>query len=308
MSQLFFIAFRAMGCEMTAQLETEHDGQAILRALPDQVEAIEGRLSRFRPHSELMQLNAQAGTWVEVSQVLFDNIYAAKQAARLTDGAFNPLVLPAMIANGYDRTFVEIAHPSTTPTVPVPHWQGIELRLKTHEVRIPPHSALDLGGIAKGWAAAALADTLAVYGACLVNIGGDLVARGAPQGLPGWQITIDDPQNGTKLLSLWLSNAGIVTSGTDYRHWTTANGEQKHHIIDPRTGQSAQTDVSTVTIVHRNVTYAEAYAKAVLLQGAEIGLNWLQSQWDAAGFVVRHDGAVFATPEFLSLIHERNFA
>lgn len=306
MNQLFFTAWRAMGCEVSIQLETECDGQALLSSLPAQVEAIEALLSRFRSDSELMQLNAQAGHWVTVSAMLFDNIRTAKHAARLTDGRFNPLVLPSLIALGYDRSFAEIGHPVAAPPRPAADWNGIELHLPTHEVRLPANSALDLGGIAKGWTAAHLADGLALYGACLVNFGGDLVARGAPQNLPGWEVGVADPFNTLPLATLWLRDASLMTSGTDFRHWTTSDGVQQHHIVDPRTGQAAETDLLSVTIYHPHAPTAEAYTKAVFLLGAEAGLKWLQAQWHAAGLVVRHDGSVLTTPKFANLTHERS--
>ena len=305
MKNIYHLSFRGMGCAISVQLETEMDGAALLNSIPAQVEAAEARLSRFRPQSELMKLNAQAGKWVETSPDLYENISAAKQAARRTSGRYNPLVLPALLASGYDRTFADIQPPQAATAVPTADWRGIDLMQTLYAVRIPAGSALDLGGIAKGWMAARLADTLAPYGACLVNIGGDMVARGAPQDYSGWDVAIEDPATGAPLVSLWLRDACLMTSGVDYRRWATADGAQQHHIIDPRTGAPAETDVLTVSVLHPQATTAEAYAKAVLLRGAEDGLNWLQSQWNASGMVVRRDGAVLATPTFANWIQER---
>ncbi len=302
MKQLFYLPFRAMGCAITVQLETEEDGHALLSAIPAQVETVEARLSRFRPDSELMRLNAHAGQWVTVSAVLFDNIHAAKHAARMTEGDFNPLVLPSLIANGYDRSFTDLQVPISSAPVPAGDWRALALRPSKRQVLIPPGSALDLGGIAKGWMAARLADELAAYGACLVNIGGDLAVRGAPQATSGWQIDIEDPHDGSVVVSLQVHSGSIVTSGTDYRRWTTADGASQHHIINPHTGRAVETDVFSVTVHHPHAPTAEAYAKAVLLRGAEAGLLWLQSQWHTAGLVVLHNGAVFATPNFSALI------
>lgn len=305
MKQLYHLAWRAMGCGVSVQLETEADGQRLLGELPAQVEAIEARLSRFRPASELMQFNAQAGQWVEVSAVLFANIQAAKHAARLTDGDFNPLVLPALLANGYAVNFADVADPATAAPIPAADWRGIELRPSSHQVRIPEGSALDLGGIAKGWTAQHVADQLAQAGTCLVNFGGDLVARGAPLDLPGWEVAIADPFGEAPLASLWLHDASLVTSGVDFRRWRAQDGSLRHHIIDPRTGQSADTDVMSVSIHHPDASIAEAYAKAVILRGATNGLYWLQSRWNASGLVVRQDHAVIASPEFLWNMSER---
>jgi FAD:protein FMN transferase len=305
MNQLHYITFRAMGCQVHVQLETEADGAAILQRIPEQIEAIEARLSRFRPTSELMRLNDQSGRWVAVSDVLFENIHLAKHAARLTDGLYNPLVLPALLASGYDRSFDHIAQPETAAPSPVSDWHAIDLRPKTSAVRLPEGSAIDLGGIAKGWTAAKVADELAAYGPCMVDMGGDIAVRGKPVGQPGWMVEIEEPGRSDVLETLWLSDTTITTSGIDYRRWTTQDGSTRHHIIDPRTGLPADTDLVSVTIVHPHAPTAEAYAKAVLLMGSQTGLNWLNQQWYAAGLVVRTDGAVLINSQFTSFISER---
>lgn len=306
MNPVYLLTWRAMGCDVAVQLQSDTDASGLLKLLPAQVEAVEAQLSRFRPESELMKLNRQAGEWVKVSHVLFENVIAAKQAARLTEGDFNPLVLPSMVANGYNRSFSELTQVYTTEPVPAGDWHAIEVRNVAREVRIPAGSALDLGGITKGWTAAQVAGMLKPYGACLVNMGGDLVGWGMPNDLPGWRVTLNDPLSNRPLGRVWLRNTSIVTSGVDYRRWTDDHGNLQHHIINPHTGQAARTDVASVTVMHPHAPTAEAYAKAVLLRGADAGLMWLQQQWNAAGLVVRNDGAVLSTAHFLNVFDEKD--
>jgi thiamine biosynthesis lipoprotein len=96
-----------------------------------------------------------------------------------------------------------------------------------------------------------------------------------------------------------LTDAAIATSGVDFRRWYQ-NGKLQHHLIDPRTGQPAITDVQTTTIIHSMATLAEAYAKAVILLGSQAGLDWINRQPQKAALVVRNDGAVLATSNFES--------
>jgi len=302
---IHMIEFWAMGCQVNVQLEADEQGADVLRNLPQRFTDIEATLTRFDTDSELMRLNERAGEWVKVDDVLFANIRAAKHTALLTDGLYNPLILSALVGSGYDRSFEQINAPAVTPTKPTPDWRGIEFNLKSNEVRIPVGAALDLGGIAKGWTAATIADDLAELGACLVNIGGDMVGRGAPGGLHGWPVEIEDPFMGEAFTTIDIYNQAISTSGIDYRRWQSADGTQQHHIIDPRTGEPAVTDVLSATVIHPSATTAEAYAKAIILQGAEHGLEWLNQQWYTAGLVFRQDGAALATS---TLIHERNIS
>lgn len=297
---MYVIAFRAMGSQMNIWLETDGNGESILKDVPEWVENIEDKLSRFRPHSELSQLNARSGEWVSVSETLYENIVAAKRAAVMTNGLYNPLILPALINAGYDRDYGEGLKAPIDDIKPsaIPDWH--EILVKDEHVFLPEGSGIDVGGVAKGWTAAWVAKKLALYGACLVDAGGDLVGKGRLHQGQGWQVEIDDPFNvETPLASIWLVNQAVVTSGTDYRRW----GRQ-HHIIDPRYGQSADTNVLSTTVICADAVRAEAYAKAVILKGSKQGLNWLNEQSGCAGLVVDQFGGVQATSNFLSLIRQ----
>ncbi|MCL4248471.1 MAG: FAD:protein FMN transferase [Anaerolineae bacterium] len=303
MTPIHYIRFRAMGCTVEAQLETEADGTRILSELPATTETLEACLSRFRPESELSRMNAAAGEWTQVSETLFRLLVLAKNAARLTDGLFNPLVLPALVAAGYDRSFEALQPGASGAQVAVADWRGIELKPETREVRLPEHSGIDLGGIAKGWAAQILVEQLAAHGPAIVNLGGDIAVAGAPAGRLGWRVDIGQPGTDNDIsATVSLKHGSIVTSATDYRRWQTTDGRAQHHIIDPRTGQPADTDVRSATVIHSNGALADAFAKAVLLMGSEAGLRWLDAQWDAAGMIVRADGALLATGRFTTFI------
>jgi len=308
MNSIYSINFRAMGCQIEVQLASDEDVTAILEAIPEQVELAEDKLSRFRPNSELMQFNAQAGQWVKVSDTLFTVISQAKQAARQSNGLYNPLVLPAMLATGYDRSFEQVEEAEYHKPEPVTDWHFIDLNSKTHEVRIPESSGIDLGGIGKGWMASELVKDLSKWGACLVNMGGDIAVEGAPDGLEGWPIDIEKPYTGEILYSLFLRDSSIATSGIDYRRWKGSDGSEYHHIIDPRTGTSSKTDLLSVTVIHPHAPTAEAYTKAVMLMGSQKGLDWLKKQWHGTGLVVRTDGTVLATSNFISYLQERTLS
>src|SRR5579864_7351948 len=149
----FTIGFPAMGSHIQAWVNVETESQAgILAQVPLWFEAWEARFSRFRPTSELSRLNTDAGAWVTVSSEMAEVIGLALKAAAVTNGLFNPLVLPALQSAGYERSFLE---PDFAPglglsgVIEVPDWRTIELDIRRQQVRLPMYARLDLGGIVK---------------------------------------------------------------------------------------------------------------------------------------------------------------
>jgi thiamine biosynthesis lipoprotein len=118
--------------------------------------------------------------------------------------------------------------------------------------------------------------------------------------------TLSDPSAPGDLLELLaVSSGGVATSGTDYRRWQQ-DGQWRHHIIDPRTGSPAQTDVLSVTVIAPTACVAEIAAKAVLLLGSKEGLAWLDSRPTLAGLLVLEDGSVLRSRRFDSYVWSNN--
>ena len=315
------VELQAMGCSGRAVLLA--DGPAArdaLRGLPGWLAARERILSRFDPESELARLNARGGT-DRASEVLWAALEVALAAASETDGLVTPTVLPALLVAGYDRPFDEMRRgdgedgeggprgdAAGAPRRPAPDVRAIERDATTRSIRLPPGVLLDLGGTAKGWTADVAAAHLGRVAPALVDLGGDIaVAGSAPE---PWPIAVDDPRRGraapgsaassaslreprapeheVDLDLVLLASGGVATSGTDHRRWWRG-GRERHHLIDPRTGAPASSDVRTVTVIGPSALAAEIAAKRVLLAGASAGLAWLETRPELAGVVVRCD-------------------
>ena len=295
--------FYAMGSHMTAWLDLADQqlAQRTLTQVEDLFHAAEARFSRFRTTSELAQVNAQAGQWTSVSNLFWRLLTHALHLSRATAGLFDPTILNAVVATGYDRDFAEVQQRSAQhnrQALPATLtlrgcWQAVELDPVQHALRLPPDVKLDLGGIAKGETAQAAVAFLSQWGPCLVDAGGDLVAGDAPTGWPGWLVGIakptpfdpdadDEPER--DLAHLWLKNSALATSGTDYRRWQQG-GVTVHHLIDPRTGAAAATDLLTVSVLAAEAGVAEAWAKAALISGAKAGRALLDAHHHPAALV-----------------------
>lgn len=290
------IEFRAMGCRMVAGLDGPL-GQTAgrLEQVPDWFETWEQALSRFRDDSELNQLNRRAGQAVPVSETLWEVLEAARWAYEFSRGLVTPAVLDAMLAIGYDRSFEALPArvgqfgPALRP-VPDRTFAGVQVDPATRSVTLPPGMHLDLGGVAKGWAAHRAMQRLEAYGPALVDAGGD-IAISSPQanGEP-WVIGIEDPfAHGEDYDLLRLGRGGVATSGTDFRRWQQ-DGVWRHHIIDPRSGLPAETDLTSVTVVAPTVLQAEAAAKVILISGRQAGMAWLESRPELAGIIMLNNG------------------
>jgi thiamine biosynthesis lipoprotein len=284
------LEFRAMGCRMTAVLDTDRTA-APLKTVLTWFEAWEQTFSRFRVDSELSQLNRRAGQWTRLSASLWDVLHLALVAARWTDGLYSPTILNALEAAGYDRTFDAIIA-SANPIMPQPdgQWRAIQRQSLKRSICLPPEARLDLGGIVKGWAADRAAKKLGAHGPALIDAGGDVAVSGPRADGAPWPIGVLNPfQPDRPFETLKIDRGGVATSGKDYRRWLR-DGKWQHHLIDPRTGLPAQTDVLSATVIAPSTVEAEIAAKVIAITGSEVGLAWLEEQPDYAAIIVREDG------------------
>jgi thiamine biosynthesis lipoprotein len=226
------------------------------------------RLTRFSPTSELSRFNESAGGWVEVSPLLESLLRECLRAYELSGGLVNAAVLPALLAAGYTRTFSEGPTRVTASVTPPALPEVLEVR--SGSARLRSGALIDLGGIAKGWLADRLAADLGPN--ALVNLCGDLYARGGGETGDGWPVGM----GGTTVL---LLDMGAATSGTGKRTW----GTDLHHLIDPRTGLPSRSDVAEASVIARSGADAEIFAKTALLLGSGEAERYLASH-DALGW------------------------
>jgi len=248
------------------------------------------RFSRFRPDSELSVVNAAAGRAVEVSEGFLEVTRVAIAAAGATDGLFDPTLELLLIDLGYDRTFADL--PADRPASAFDRWRsggwrGIDLDATRRTVRLPAGVGLDFGGIAKGMAVDAAIGRLAALGIspAAVSAGGDLAVIGSPAGSAAWSIELTEVE-GQPIVD--LSAGALATSSVTKRRWR-AGGEDRHHLVDPRTGCPAASGLRSVSVVARDCRQAEVAAKVALLLGPVKGAAFLESR-HLAGVLCAQDG------------------
>jgi thiamine biosynthesis lipoprotein len=291
--------FHAVGTDccvaVTARSADDRRASRALAAARAEVAACEAVLSRFRPDSDLSRLNAAAGRWTAVDRRLVDALALALRARTGTAGRFDPTVLPALVAAGYDASFEQLVE--RLPRRPE-GWRAsapIDIDPEASCVRLEPGTAVDLGGIGKGFAAERALDAMqdawpGVTGG-LVDLGGDLALRGAPPERGPWRIRVADPRrSGQAVGVLLVGSGGIATSGRDIRRF--GPGQTLHHLIDPATGTSAAQGPLAVTVVAPDAAEAEAHATALAISSPVDAEAHVEANPRISAVYIPHEGAV----------------
>jgi thiamine biosynthesis lipoprotein len=258
-----------MGTNVELLLECVGEANALqaFREAEQEIARLEKVFSRFDASSELSRLN-DSGSLV-CSAELFEVVQLSMAARRDTAGRFDPTVHEALVAAGYHTSFEKLngqAHQRGPTPTPSSVAEPVKLDHATRRVTLSPNIKLDLGGIAKGWIVDQVLELITSYGPALVNAGGDIAAsQGATE---PWTIRVPDWDQDDRALTFdW---GAIATSGTDRRRWSVENGsntETRHHVIDPRTGTSATTDIQRATVFAATCAEAEVGATRLLLAG-----------------------------------------
>ena len=273
------------------------DSASVRRAgqiLTDEVGRLEQVASRFRADSEISGVNRAAGRWAPASAQLVELVEVALAAAESTGGLVDPCLGRQVDAAGYRSWAVgDVAVLDTASAAPAPAGSWREVEVSGGQVRIPPGVALDLGATAKAWladeVAERIADELGID--VIANMGGDLrvIAKA-----PGWVVSADHEVPGLPERAIGITDGGLATSGQGRRRWLTTSGAA-HHLIDPRTGRSADTGWWAVSALAASATAANVAATAgMLLDGdapawfAERGLHGLFTRWSGSGRATAH--------------------
>ncbi len=290
--------FRAIGTTATVVVRDSATAGVAERLLADELKDVDLACSRFRDDSELQMVHANAGHTVRVSQLLFDALEVALDAADRTGGAVDPTIGNAIAALGYDVDLDEVhSRPPAPPRAlgPVVGYMHVQLNSRDRTVRIPRGVRLDLGSTAKALAAdrAAARIARAIGDGVLVSLGGDVAVAGAPPP-GGWAIGIARESStpaGQVDQVVAITHGGLASSATSVRTWR-AGDRNVHHIVDPRTGDCVDPYWVLVSATGTSCVQANLVTTAAIVWGE-------QAPCKLAGFeqsarLVRFDGEVLS--------------
>ncbi|OYU19686.1 MAG: thiamine biosynthesis protein ApbE [Rhodobacteraceae bacterium PARR1] len=234
------------------------------------VDLVDLQMSTWNRDSDLMRLNAApVGEWVALPPELLFVLQTGLQVSHLTDGAFEMNLGDAVRAWGFLDTAPSLAAIRAASTAPrIPATQALELGEGRARARAP--LALDLSGIAKGYAVDRLADLLAAWHLphALVEIDGELRATGPRRDGSPWSVAVQDPNTDAAHSVFALTDGAIATSG-DYRHFVTLRSTRLSHTMDPKRGAPLVDAPASVSVLAPTCIMADAMATALMVMGPQ---------------------------------------
>ena len=249
-----------------------------------------------------------------MDSIFIDNFNIAQEAARLSDGYFDPTISPIVAAWGFSNKTGD----SITPQLIDSLKQLVDYRKIRIEsgkvVKENPAITLDFNAIAQGYTTDLIAQFLESRGIknYLVDTGGEIMARGEkPDGNP-WIVGIEKPAenwDSDRILQtcIALRDKGLVTSGST-RKYVERNGKRYSHCIDPKTGYPVEHSVLSVTILAKNSVWADALASICMVMGMERSLPLIQSMDGVEAYYIfaneQNALETFATERFIGLLYK----
>jgi FAD:protein FMN transferase len=284
-----------------------------VRAAIDRELALVNRLfSGWDPESEVSRLNAHASTGpFPASAEMLAALELGRRASELTGGAFDVTVAPLVEAWGFGPAKRPPAVP-TAEALAALHGR-IDYRLLRLDAagrtvsKARPDVACDLSALAGGWAADRVAAALLALGHAdvLVDVGGEVSARGRRPDGSRWRVAVETPQPGKVGAVVEVEDAAVATSG-DYRSfWTDPQGRRRSHILDPRMGEPIAHALASATVIHRDGAWADALATGLLVLGPDAGRAVAAREGLAARLVLRQADGIYAewsTPAFDAVV------
>jgi thiamine biosynthesis lipoprotein len=291
----------------------EQANERIRASIEGELARVDRLFSRWRPESEISRLGAHASTEpFPVSPDTVAVLDVARKVSDLTGGAFDVTVAPLVEAWGFGPGGPPPAAPGPAALAALRERVGYRRLaldpLRRTVTKARPDVACDVAALAGGWASDRIAAAIVALGHpdVLVDVGGEVTARGRRPDRRCWRVAIEWPDGAReKALVVVLDSATVATSG-DYRNaWSDAQGRRRSHIVDPRTGEPIAHGLASASVIGRDGARADALATALLVLGPDEGRALAARERLAARLVRREAGGTYAewsTPAFESLV------
>lgn len=307
----------AMGTIITQKINALNlEAKKITGEALEIINRLEKIMSFFEVTSQLSQINQQSGKlWISVDSELFFLIKEAKKYARLTGGVFDITVASLVeLWQKYGKVQKIPSQSLIEDTLKKVNYENILIDEERGMVKLRRNGQkIDLGGIAKGYAANRVIQYYQQKGlrSAMINLGGNVALLGGRDDEKPWQIGIQNPlqKRGECLAIISVSNTAVVTSG-DYERFFLENNRIYHHILNPLTGYPASSGLRSVTIIHPDAMLADVLATTLFILGLEKGVKLIKRFSDIEVIIISEDRKIYLSGSLFRKfqITEKSFA
>lgn len=289
---------RSMGTTWSVRLlpPAGWDADALAQGIQAMLDRVDAQMSTYRPDSALCRFNdAPAGSWHTLPVEFYTVLRHALRVAEASGGAYDPTVGALVSLWGFGPAARPAQAPPTAQIDALRTslgWWRLQLDDAARAVRQPGGVSLDLSSVAKGYAvdlAGAWLDAAGVF-SWLLEVGGELKARGAkPDGTP-WRVGIERPDGSGALIHAVALDGRAIASSGGYRRGYTEGGTYLSHHLDPRLGRPVSSTVAAVSVLAAHALHADPIGTTLSVLGVAEGLAFAQ-RLNLAVLIVEHDGA-----------------
>ncbi len=268
----------------------------------ERIADIEKKMTSKAEFSEVISINNMAGN--DFSQVSPDTFFVIKKGlyySRLTEGKFDITVGPLVNLWGIGTEEARVpAEDEIKEILPLVDYRQVEVNEQDNSVFLKKHNmSIDLGGIAKGYAADEAARVLREHGVKqgTVNLGGNIITIGTKPNGQLWKIGIQNPffkTRGNIMSTVEVADKTLVTSGP-YERYLEKDGKIYHHILDTKSGFPIENDLMSVTIISESSIDADALSTAVFAMGLKEGRDFIESTEEVDAIFITKDYKVYIT-------------
>jgi thiamine biosynthesis lipoprotein len=272
-------------CSITVLSNSRQKAAEAIEAGFHEIKKLEQLINFYSTDSEITAINRASGSHpVQVSRETMDIVKKAIEIAEFTEGVFDPTIGPLIKLWGFAGRKGQPAIPredAIIDTLKLIDYKKIKINEPVSEIFLEQKGMeIDLGGIAKGYAADRAIESIKAQGikAALVAVAGDIKAFGVKENSHPWKVGVQNPRGEKKeeiIFSLHLRDRAISTSG-DYQRFFIERGKRYHHIINPVTGYPA-TEVMSVSVISSDGYVADSLSTAVFILGPRRGIEFLES-------------------------------
>lgn len=270
----------------------------------NEIKNIDDKMSPTKEKSEVVNINRNAGKrFVKVSDDTFKVIKCAYNYSKLTNGFFDPTIAPIVNLWGIGTDHEKVPNEKEIrEKLNLVNYKDININDKNNSIKLlRKNQGIDLGGIAKGYAADKVKEILVNAGVkkAFVNLGGNIYALGTnPEGNE-WRIGIQNPFHSSEDMQDYIGivkvkNKSVVTSG-DYERYFERNGKRYHHIFNTKTGYPSENEIKSVTIISDKSMDGDALSTSAFVLGLDKGEKLIESLKGVDAIFITKNKKVYVT-------------